>query len=137
MRAVTASIVLAGRTRLVEVTDSGCWLWTGCLNSRGYGVVSISGRRFLVHRVSYEENVGPIPEGLTIDHVKDRGCTSKRCFNPEHLEPVTQVENNRRYTRSLTKCSRGHDFRTKASGVRWCPTCEGAAKRARRELVTA
>lgn len=129
---MTAAIVtLAGRLREVDVTESGCWLWTGCLNSRGYGVVSIGGRRYLVHRVSYEENVGPIPEGLTIDHVKDRGCTSKACWNPAHLEPVTRVENILRHARSLRKCSRGHDFRRKASGVRWCPTCEGAAKRAR------
>lgn len=39
--------------------------------------------------------VGPIPEGLHLDHL----CRVRRCVNPAHLEPVTQAENNYRQAR--------------------------------------
>lgn len=73
----------------------GCWIWTGAL-SRGYGVIQIDGKLCKAHRVSFEEYVGPIPVGLTIDHVARLGCISKACINPDHLEPVTDAVNTRR-----------------------------------------
>lgn len=82
--------------RLVPAPDAACRLWTGCTNSRGYGVISVNGERKLVHRVAWELERGPIPAGLTIDHVRDRGCKHKLCAWIEHLEPVTSGENTRR-----------------------------------------
>jgi len=80
----------------VDKTDA-CWIWTGALQSSGYGSVGIGGKKTaLVHRLSYEAHVGPIPDGYTIDHVVARGCTDRRCLRPDHLEPVTIAENNRR-----------------------------------------
>ena len=74
-----------------------CWIWPGSKNEKGYGKISAiggrGGKHVYAHRASYEIFIGPIPEGLTIDHVKERGCTSKACFNPAHLEIVTQKEN--------------------------------------------
>jgi hypothetical protein len=92
------------------VRDGDCLIWTGAVQSRGYGSVGIGGGRTgLAHRVSYELNVGPIPPGLQIDHVKDRGCHSRRCINPAHLEPVTPRENvNRTGHGRQTHCKRGH-----------------------------
>ena len=79
-----------------------CWLWTGALDKYGYGYVSWrqSGkkRHFIAHRLIYEELVGPIPDGLVIDHL----CRVRHCVNPNHLEPVTQDENLRR-AREATK----------------------------------
>lgn len=76
---------------------SDCWNWTGARNSRGYGCVTDgTGRSMLAHRRSYTELVGPIPEGLTIDHL----CRNILCQNPSHMEPVTRSENSRR----------GHDY---------------------------
>ena len=81
--------------RLVVDEETGCWRFTGTLTT-GYGRVSVGGRLFLVHRIAYELFVGPIPEGLQIDHVWDRGCRHRDCANPAHLEAVTLAENKRR-----------------------------------------
>ncbi len=86
--------------------NSGCWIWLAAKQSRGYG----NYRSRLAHRVSYEMNKGPIPKGLTLDHL----CRNRLCVNPDHLEPVTQLENNMRgegvtaRNRRKTHCSNGH-----------------------------
>lgn len=76
-----------------------CWPWLGGIGSTGYGIFMIDGRSFNAHRCTYESAIGPIPAGLTIDHVYARGCRRRDCVNPYHLEPVTQAENNRRQPR--------------------------------------
>src|SRR3989304_2992011 len=55
----------------------------------GYGRVWCNGRMQMVHRLIYEALVGPIPNGLTIDHL----CRVRRCVNPDHMEPVTMLVN--------------------------------------------
>lgn len=72
-----------------------CWLWRGKLNDKGYGRTSFKGRSTGAHRKAYELLVGPIPEGLTLDHI----CRIRHCVNPDHLEPVTQAENTQRAKR--------------------------------------
>lgn len=73
--------------------DSMCWVWTKAINRNGYGVTWNGERTILAHRYSYEVHVGPIPEDRPhLDHL----CSIRACINPEHLEPVTQAENNRR-----------------------------------------
>lgn len=75
--------------RFVDKTD-GCWIWTGARNPQGYGQVRLdSQRKGPAHRAMYELLVGPIPEGLVIDHL----CSNPPCVNPDHLEPVTQRVN--------------------------------------------
>lgn len=75
----------------VEKTDTH-WLWTGAHQSRGYGSFAIAGKTYQAHRLAYETAYGPIPDGLTIDHL----CRVPSCVNPEHLEAVSLAENNRR-----------------------------------------
>lgn len=93
---------------------NGCWIWRGTTNGEGYGYVRVGATMIGVHRVTYEALVGPIPDGLHLDHVKDRGCTSTLCVNPAHLEPVTNAENLRRgkgnQYRGRTHCAHGHEF---------------------------
>jgi hypothetical protein len=70
----------------------GCWLWTGAKHALGYGQQRIDWRIVPAHRFSYELLVGPIPEGLQIDHL----CRVPSCVRPSHLEPVTHRENGLR-----------------------------------------
>lgn len=74
-----------------------CWNWTGAIQSSGYGsVTNGKGSSMLAHRRAYEALVGPIPDGLTIDHL----CERKSCVNPRHMQPVPiKVNIQRRYER--------------------------------------
>ena len=90
--------------RYVRVTD-GCWEWTGaCVE--GYGYFRMGTQQKKAHRVAYELVVGPIPDGLTIDHL----CQNKGCVNPAHMEPVTAAENLSRQGQRMAACRRGHPF---------------------------
>lgn len=82
-----------------------CWLWRGGLTHDGYGQFYLGrdaaghDRAIVAHRFAYQDVVGAIPEGLDLDHVRERGCVSRACVNPSHLEPVTAADNRRRGTR--------------------------------------
>lgn len=80
--------------RILRLTDrSGeCWLWTGRLDACGYGRITVAKQAAKAHRVSYETFVGPIPDGLQIDHL----CRVRNCVRPDHLEPVTAKVNMER-----------------------------------------
>jgi len=119
-------------TSKVRYTDTGCWEWTGWRKSDGYALLNdrtYGNRR--AHRVAYETFVGPIPDGLHLDHL----CRNRSCVNPAHLEPVTARENLRRgngwagRNARVTACPQGHDYddvntRRGRGGARSCRECD-------------
>ena len=112
-----------------------CWLWHGGLDSSGYGLVKHNGRTMGAHRLAYLTLIGPVPDGLVIDHI----CGVRTCVNPWHMEPVTILENVRRgrsgqFQKNKTKCKHGHDYLpgnlyVTPLGKRMCRTCSREASR--------
>lgn len=120
----------------------GCWRWTVSTN-HGYGQFYLHGKPARAHRLAYELLVGPIPGGLTLDHLchtRDetcRGgddCPHRRCVNPAHLEAVSDLTNRQRgrspgaeHAR-VTHCPQNHEYtpentRITTRGGRVCRTC--------------
>lgn len=129
--------VLARIKAKVQITESGCWEFIGSRVGLGYGRIGWNGRLWLAHRVTYTLLVGPIPDGLEIDHL----CKNKPCCNPDHLEAVTRSENVKRGSQSdwraayeLAKhhCPAGHPYDAlntyfTPQGHRQCRICKAAA----------
>lgn len=126
----------------------GCWTWGGTILGDGYGQAWL-GRQYrhrqaYAHRIVYELLVGPIPEGLQLDHL----CRVRSCVRPDHLEPVTcQVNILRGFNRAAlnarkVQCIRGHvmdddNVYVAPSGGRRCRTCRRAERRRRRRKEAA
>jgi hypothetical protein len=106
---------LEGRFLQKTTKTDSCWLWTGALNSQGYGSIGVNGKSVSAHRFSYELYVGEIPAGMVVCH----SCDVRHCVNPEHLWVGTTADNNRDMftkdrngssSRKRTHCRRGHSF---------------------------
>lgn len=103
-----------GRKRPIGyvMQENGCWDWVGAVTRGGYGTVWVAGKQKVCRaaRFYYEKEVGPIPDGLTIDHL----CRNHLCVNPAHLEAVTNRENGLRgygvgaLNARKTHCKYGH-----------------------------
>lgn len=117
---------------MVDTND--CWLYAGSIDSLGYGKIhsTLNGKTkgYRAHRVTYETLIGPIPEGLVIDHL----CRVRSCINPSHLEPVTARVNTLRgegvlVNKRKTRCPKGHPYTVENTayntmGWRLCRECE-------------
>lgn len=130
-----------------------CWRWSNAVLRGGYGQFWLNGRMQLAHRVVYEHLVGPIGEGLTLDHLCHNAdptcvggweCLHRRCVNPAHLQPVTHRENNLRSQgwgaihAAKTHCDSGHplvegNLRATNRGDRVCRECANDRNRRYRQ----
>lgn len=121
--------------KVVEQAD-GCWLWTAQLHNQGHGRFRLPDRHVYAHRWAYEFLVGPVPEGMELDHL----CRVRACVNPAHLEPVTHRENVLRGVSpaalhaAKTHCPKGHAFDeantyVTAARSRQCRECRRASNR--------
>jgi len=111
-----------------------CWIWLAAKGKKdGYGKVKIKGKMVQAHRATYEDVKGPIPEGLTLDHL----CRNRACVNYDHTEPVTLWQNTLRSTNFVAEnsrkalCIRGHELTPDncysshlARGERQCKACD-------------
>ena len=97
------------RTKTIEC-ECGCWYWTASCDTSGYAKFKLRRATVEVHRYAYERLIGPIPEGMTLDH---RNCTTRRCINPEHMDVVTRGVNSTR-----ANATRWHDVKFDAEGTR-------------------
>lgn len=139
-----------------------CWPWAEGLTAGGYGKFSgPRGATMLAHRYGYELVVGPIGEGLNLDHLCHTRvresctdvavCPHRKCVNPRHLEPVTMGDNLQRgntFQRAnseKTHCPADHEFdeantQVNPRGERQCRACrreQARASRARKKAALA
>lgn len=120
-----------------------CWQWTASTTAGGYGQIRDGGTRgsmLYAHRLAYEFTVGPIPDGLQLDHL----CRNRACVNPSHLEPVANRENGLRgqsfaaINARKTHCPQGHEYTPENTvvyskdGSRRCRICRSELKSTRR-----
>lgn len=124
-----------------KIDASGaCWMWTASTNGVGYGQFWNGSRLVKAHRWSYERFVGPIPDGLQLDHL----CRNRACVDPAHLEPVTGRTNVLRGATVVaakakqSHCIRGHllaggNLYVEPGGrKRKCKTCQTVQHKTRR-----
>jgi len=115
-----------------------CWEWIGSKNVDGYGQFGLEGKIIGAYRFAYEQLIGPIPDGMELDHL----CRNTSCVNPYHLEPVSHRENMLRGLNSIadnakkTHCPKGHPLSGDnliasqlARGRRNCKACRDEARR--------
>jgi hypothetical protein len=144
----------------IQVGDPGeCWPWTGSTGANGYGYTRLAGKQDLAHRAAYILFVGPIPEGMDLDHlchVHDEcpggdTCPHRRCCNwISHLGPATSAANTLRGSGPTAafarrdRCAKGHIYTEASSylgkqGDRRCRICRREYKRSGtgRQAVTA
>lgn len=117
----------------------GCWVWNSSRDVHGYGRFWRDGHGMPAHRVLFELMVGPVPDGLELDHL----CRNKACVRPDHLEPVTHQENTRRAYAQRTHCPQGHPYDEQntyiqpSRGTRVCRICQRTHNRERKRRLRA
>jgi hypothetical protein len=149
-RTITVDVIAGAFHRLQTRVDidprTNCVNWTGALRS-GYAALNVNGHLYSGHRIiAVMFGLMPADSPLYIDHT----CMNKRCINPQHLEPVTHAENNKRawergeyqttgfglVNKKKTHCPRGHEYTPENTytgpnaATRSCRTCRTAQKHA-------
>ena len=135
----------------LERQPCGCLRWTGHPNEQNYGRVAAgNGKNVYVHVAYYEMMVGPVPDGMVLDHIcqtqdetcnEGNSCMHRLCVEPTHPEVVTPSENAKRarvgrLQKNRTHCPAGHEYNDEnthidKTGRRHCRRCWPTKARAR------
>lgn len=108
----------------------GCWIWPRGKTTAGYGVVRVNRKPIYVHRLTWQQYFGSIPQGMCVLH----SCDNPPCFNPDHLFLGTNHDNmvdkslkGRHHSSRKTHCPQGHAYTTNNTfiydGRRNCRQC--------------
>jgi len=138
VRLITMEIILSR----LEPDESGCLIWRGTTDNKGYGVVRYEKKIWKVHRLIYTQRVGPIPDGFALHHI----CNTPPCAEPTHLKPILPGDHifvGKTFAaanRAKTHCPSGHPYegdnliiksRSDGTTFRLCRICTNAAALAR------
>lgn len=126
--------------RIEMIPESGCWIWLSYVDVHGYGVSSVPrrfhapGNKGYAHRLFYESMRAPIPPGMVLHHT----CRVRCCVNPDHMQPMTNVENvlepqsvsNSAINAAKPNCPKcGGEYSVNQYGARTCDPCRRAHAR--------
>ena len=126
-----APLLIRFESKIYRNPKTGCWDWMAW-RDHGHGRFHLGPEgKIYAHRFAYQVWIGPIPNGLGIDHL----CRNRACVNPSHLEPVTNRINTLRGNTiparriAQTHCVHGHPFsdanvRLRPDGTRQCRACD-------------
>ena len=128
---------MLNHSRVERITETGCHIWMGTINSNGYGVQGVGGKAYKAHRLAY--GLDKIPEGMFVCHK----CDVRACVNPEHLFLGTRADNmqdmsrkGRAVNQKKTCCPRGHSYdKVRPRGDRYCSICHADSMRIRRASI--
>ena len=127
------------------VRDGECLLWTGSLDSKGYGQITSGTSTVRAHRVAWALSGRELPEGQPLDHT----CVNRNCVEVSHLRLATYRENGSARVRLNRNNKSGHrnvfwrhdagKWRVKVGGVSFghfdnLEEAVGVAMRAREEM---
>lgn len=74
---------------------------SGCVNRDGYLRVCLHGKRYRVHRIIWEMENGPIPDGMQIDHIDH----SRSNNNLKNLRMISSQDNHKNQSKHSNNTS--------------------------------
>lgn len=107
------------------VDEQGCWIFAGCKDKSGYGIITYRKQNYRAHRYMFLKHKGPIVEGLVIRHT----CNTPSCINPSHLLLGTQAQNMQDKVESKIQFCAGRHELTYNNSYKWnnrliCKICK-------------